>query len=185
MAERLVSQVALALQLEDEHLAVDQRAPPLARCLFAVAFCHQAVLGCFRSLLGGFGALPRGAAALLGGTQDDVGARQGALTVGALVGEAGLRDRQIACGSYLVSRQRRDIASVCDRVTLLGGLQSRRIALIALAGSAVRHCRGALADALADVVLSRITAGHQVLIAGGLITIGRYLVAISARLIAV
>ncbi|MDX6678571.1 MAG: hypothetical protein QOE31_2623, partial [Solirubrobacteraceae bacterium] len=95
------------------------------------------------------------------------------------------RDRQIPRRSYLVSRQRRDIASVRDRVTLLGGLQSRHGALIALAGSDVTRAGRALADPLAYVVLSRITAGHQVLIAGGLITIGRYLVAVSARLVAV
>jgi hypothetical protein len=185
MSQRLVSQVTLALQFGDEHLAIDERAPPLAGCLLAVAFGHQAVLGCPHALLGGVGALSRGAAALLAGTQDDVGARQGALTVGALVGSSGLRDRDIARGRCLVSRKRCHIAGVGDRVTLLGGLHSRLGAVIAFAGSALTRGRGALADALADVVHGGITAGHQVLVAGGLIAIGGDLVAVSARLVAV
>jgi hypothetical protein len=95
-----------------------------------------------------------------------------------LVGGLALRHREIARVGGVVARQRCEIAGICDRVTLVGRVQTRLGGLPALAG-------GALADVTAELVRARIDAGREVAVAGGLIAVGGPLVAVGAHLIGV
>jgi len=185
VSEPLGTKLLHAVELGGEHLAVDQRPPALARRSFAVAFCHPAILCSPRAIFGGVRALLGGASSLTGSTHDEVRAGERRRVFGTLVNDPGLHHRDFARGRRLVSSQRRDVTIVGDRVTLLAGAKSRPGALVALIGSALAPIGGALADALADVVLCGVTAGRQVVIAGGLIMVGRYLIAVRAGLVAV
>jgi hypothetical protein len=185
VSQRLAAERVLTLKFEHEHLAVDQRAPPLPRRLLAVAFCHQAIFRGHHTMLGGFRALLCRPPTLTGGPHDDVRAGEPTRTVSLLLAQAGLGDRDVAGGGCLVARECRDIAGVSDRVTLLGDMQPGLSGLIAPVASALALTRGAFADALGDVVLLAVTAGRQVVIARGLIAVGSHLIALGVRLVAV
>jgi len=175
----------LAPQLDDVHLAINERAPAPPSCLFAILFGQLAVLGGQHTLLGSLPALSHAALALLCGAHDDLGSGERPHAILSRIADAHLRHRDIARDRGLVSRERCDIAVVRDHVALLAGLQSRLGAVIALACGVVALIGATRTDVLADVVLFAVTAGGEVLIAGSLIVVGRQLVAISTGLITV
>jgi hypothetical protein len=68
-----------------------------------------------------------------------------------------LDHRQIARGGSPIARQRRQIAGLRGRVTLVGALKARRGGLLALTRRAPRDARRAPTDITARVVLSGST----------------------------
>lgn len=167
-----------------ERLAVDEGAQPLVGRPFAVLCCGLTVLGGERALLGGLCAALRGALALTSGADEPVGAGQRA-RVGALLSGLTLCDRQIARLGGLVSRARREVAGVGDRVAPGGCLQAPAGGLLALASVLLALAGGALTHVPAELVRTRVDARREVAIAGGLIAVGGQLVAVGARLVAV
>lgn len=76
------------------------------------------------------------------------------------MGQAGLDGRDVARGPCLVARQRRNIAGIRDRITLLAGAQPRLSAPIASLGGVFALVGGAITDVATDVVLFGVTPGR-------------------------
>ena len=112
-------------KLARERLAVFERGQALTGALFAILCCGVTIVVGERALLGALRAVPSGALARSSGADDDLGASDHARAVVVLVYVVALSHRDIASVSGLISRERREIAGVRDRVTLAGGVQTR------------------------------------------------------------
>jgi hypothetical protein len=165
-----------------KRLAIGERLPAVAGALLAVSRCSLAIAGGLHAMLSGLHAEFPGALALLGGAHHDLRARARARVVVLVVGVT-LDHRQIARGGSPIARQRRQIAGLSGRVTLVGALKARRGGLLALTRRAPCAVRRAPTDITARVVLSGVDAMRGVAIAGGLIAIGRGLVAVGTCLV--
>src|SRR5450755_797003 len=108
-----------------KRLAIGERLPAVAGALLAVSRCSLAIAGGLHAMLSGLHAEFPGALALLGGAHHDLRARARARVVVLVVGVT-LDHRQIARGGSPIARQRRQIAGLSGRVTLVGALKARR-----------------------------------------------------------
>ncbi len=116
-------------ELASERLAVYERVPPLTSGRFAFRGCGLAVFGGQRALLGGSRAVLRSAFASPDRADEGIGTSELRRGEVLLVGGVPLRRRALARIGVLVARERRDIASVRNRITRGGGLQPRPNAL--------------------------------------------------------
>jgi hypothetical protein len=175
MSLRLVAPLSLVLQLARERLAINKRTPALARRLLAILLGKAPVARGKCAVLRRLRASLHRAPACAGGAHHAF--RAAALLVVVLRGGVALRHCSISRLGGGVSRHRRDIAVVGDRIMALGGLQARARAVPTLI------C-GVLACSAARLVRYRVGAGGKIAIVCGSIAIGGRLVAVGARLIA-
>jgi hypothetical protein len=182
MSLRLVAPLSLALQLARERLAVNARTPALARRLLAILLGKAAVARGQCAVLRRLRASLHRTLACAGGAHDAF--RAGAPLVVVLRGGVALRHCAISRLGGVVSRHRRDVAVVGDRITVLGGLQACPRAALGGKRVVLTLICGLLARSAARLVRYRVAAGGKIATACGLIAIGGQLVAICERLVA-
>ncbi len=126
------------------------------------------IAGRLPAMLEGLRAMLCGPPALLGGTHDDLSARDRTRTI-ARKREVVLGHRDVTCRRGLIAQPTGEIAGVSAPVTLACALQPSAPALLALTG-------GASATVAADLVREGVDTKRQVTVAGGLIAIRRDLI---------
>jgi len=184
VSERVVATILLALQREGERLAIHESPPALTRRLLAILLGHLAIVRGQPAELRRLRASLHGTLARAGGANDAF--RSCAVLVVIVLGDGVVpRHRTIARFGGLVSGRRRDIAVVGDRIALLGGIQPRPRAGIALEGAVLALVSRMLAYVAAEIVRTRVASSGKITVARGLVAIGRELVPVGARLVVV